>query len=128
MLKYVIDSHSWIEYFIDTEKGRKLAKTIESSDNEVFTSVISIAEICSIFKREGRDPLLAYKNIINLSTIHGISPEIARDAGIFHAEIRKRIKNFGMADCIILLTARKLNAKILTGDPHFKGFKEAVMI
>ncbi len=28
----------------------------------------------------------------------------------------------------VVFTAKKLGAKILTGDPHFKGFKEAVMI
>ena len=43
-------------------------------------------------------------------------------------EIRKKIKDFGLADVFVLLTARKLNAKIITGDPHFKGFKEAILI
>ena len=54
-----------------------------------------------------------------------IGEESARES---ETEIRKKIQNFGMADCVILLTARKLNAKIITGDLHFKGFKEAVMI
>lgn len=33
-----------------------------------------------------------------------------------------------MADAFVLLTARKLGAKVVTSDPHFKGFKEAVLI
>ena len=49
-------------------------------------------------------------------------------AGLLHAEMRKRIKDFGLVDSFILLAARELNAKILTGDPHFKNMKEAIMI
>jgi hypothetical protein len=33
-----------------------------------------------------------------------------------------------MLFAFVLQTARKLGAKIITGDPHFKGFKEAVLI
>jgi predicted nucleic acid-binding protein len=38
------------------------------------------------------------------------------------------MKDFGLADAYVLATARKLKSKILTGDPHFKGMKEAVLI
>jgi len=33
-----------------------------------------------------------------------------------------------MADIFVLLTARKLNAKVVTGDEDFRGLKEVVMI
>ena len=42
--------------------------------------------------------------------------------------MRKKFKDFGLIDSMILLTTRKLDAKILTGDPHFKGFKETIFI
>lgn len=128
MPKYVVDAYAWIEYFIKSEKGIKFGEVIESEENEIFTSIITIAEVSSISKRENRDVELAYKTITNLSKIFFIGTELAKEAGILHAETRKKIKDFGMANVVVLLTARKLDAKILTDDPHFKGFKEAILI
>lgn len=127
-MRYVIDSYAWIEYFNSSEKGSRVKKIVESQDNENFTSIITIAEVSSISKREGRDTELAYKILTNLSKIYFMSLEFSKEAGILHAEIRKKIKDFGLADAIVLLTARKLGAKIVTGDPHFKNFKEAILI
>lgn len=128
MHRYVIDSYAWIEYFIESKKGKIVGKIIESAENEIFTSIITIAEVSSVSKRENRDVELAYETIANLSKIFFINPQLAKEAGILHAETRKRVKDFGLADAFVLLTARKLGAKIVTGDPHFKGFKEAILI
>ena len=127
-MKYVIDAYAWIEYFIESGKGKKVKGLVESQDNEIFTSVITIAEVSSIGVREKRDVELGNKSILGLSSIYFINLELAREAGILHAEIRKKIKDFGLADTFVLLTARKLGAKVITGDSHFKGFKEAILI
>lgn len=127
-MNLVIDAYAWIEYFIESDKGKKVKRFVESPENEIFTSIITMAEVCSISKRKNRDVDLGYNAITNLSNIHFINLELAKEAGILHAEIRKKIKDFGLADALVLLTARKLGAKIITGDPHFKGFKEAILI
>ena len=127
-MKFVLDTFAWIEYFNGSESGKKVSELIESEENDIFSSIITIAEVSSILKRKEENIELGYQTIINLSKIYFINPEFAKEAGILHAETRKKIKDFGMADSIVLLTARKLGAKILTGDPHFKGFKEAVLI
>ena len=128
MPRFVIDAYAWIEYFLGSEKGIRIREIIEASNNEIFTSVITIAEVVSITKRENKYNEDIYNIINNLSTVYLIDPELAKETGLFHAEIRKKIKDFGMTDCVVLLTARKLNAKILTGDAHFKDFKEAILI
>lgn len=127
-MRCVIDAHAWIEYFIGSDKGNEVKKIVESENNEVFTSIITIAEVVSITKRENRDAEQKYLDMVNLSKIYGINLDLAKEAGILHAEVRKTIKDFGLADAIVLSTARKLGAKIVTGDPHFKGFKEAILI
>lgn len=127
-MKYVIDAHAWIEYFIESDKGKRVKEIVESEENEIFTSLITIAEVSSIGAREKRDVELGNKTITSLSGIYGISMEFAKEAGILHAENRKKIKDFGLADSFVLLAARKLSAKIITGDPHFKGFKDAILI
>jgi len=127
-MNYVIDAHAWIEYFIGSSKGIKVKKILESDGNEIFTSFITIAEVVSATKRGGRDANEKYRDMISLSKIIFLNSESCRDAGLIHAEIRKNIKDFGLADAFVLLTARKLGAKVVTGDPHFKGFKEAILI
>ena len=127
-MRYVIDAHAWIEYFIGSERGNKVKKILESNENEIFSSIITIAEVVSITKRENRDAEQKYIDIINLSKIFFLNTELAKEAGVLHAETKREIKDFGLADIFVLLTARKLGAKIVTGDPHFKGFKEAILI
>lgn len=127
-MKYVIDAYAWIEYFVESDKGKKVKEIIESRENEIFVSIITIAEVSSIAIRENRDVELGHKIILGLSHVYFINLELAKEAGILHAEIKKKIKDFGLADTFVLLTARKIGAKIVTGDPHFKGFKEAVLI
>ncbi|MEK6951883.1 MAG: PIN domain-containing protein [Nanoarchaeota archaeon] len=128
MSKYVIDTYAWVEYFIGSEKGERVKGYVESSENEIFTSIVTIAEITSITKRENRDAEKIYLKIMDLSNIYNLNKEFSKEVGLLHAEIKKKIKDFGLIDAFILLTARKLNAKIITGDPHFKGFKEVILI
>lgn len=128
MPNYVIDSYAWIEYFKGSEQGKQAKAIIDVSENEIFTSIVTIAEVSSILQKESKNVEEKYTDILNLSKIYFINSEFAKEAGILHAKIRKKIKDFGMADTIVLLTARKLAAKIVTGDPHFKSFKEAILI
>ena len=127
-MKIVFDTYAWIEYFKGSETGKKVNQILESQENEIFTSIMNIAEISSKLRRENSDVELPYKIITNLSKIFFINVEFTKEAGILHAEMRKKFKDFGLIDSMILLTTRKLDAKILTGDPHFKGFKEAILI
>ena len=63
-----------------------------------------------------------------LSSIIVINKEISILAGHIHFEAKKKNKDFGMLDAFVAATARKIGAKILTGDTDFRGFKEAVFI
>lgn len=128
MTDYILDAHAWIEYLIGSEKGEKINKIIEDPNNNIFTSLITLSEIISITKRENRDYEQAYKHMLYLSKLTGLSPEFSMEVGLLHADIKKRIKDFGLADTFVLAAARKLNAKVITGDKHFKGIKEAIII
>ena len=79
--------------------------------------------------REKMDINIALDAVTSLSVIEDVNnPYFSREVGVLHAEMRKKIRDFGLADAFVLATARKLNAKVLTGDSHFKNVKEAVMI
>ena len=127
-MKYLIDSWAWIEYLIVSSYGEKVRQIVENSENEIFTCILSIAEIMSMTKRENRDSDSAYNAIISLSQIYNINDELSKQAGLLHAEMRKIVKDFGLIDAFVLKGARELKAKIVTGDEHFRNVKEAILI
>ena len=128
MNRYVIDSYAWIEYVEGSEKGRIIESILLDESNEIYSHILTISEVVSRIKRKGMDAEIAFGAISSLSIIIHIDTDTAKSAGFLHAELRKTIKDFGLTDAFILDAARKMNAKILTGDPHFKNFKEAVIV
>jgi predicted nucleic acid-binding protein len=128
MTKYIVDSYAWIEYLAGTKSGLVAKKIIEIKDNVILTTSIVLAEVVSKVKREGLDAERAYQIISSLSKVLAIGTTNAKNAGILHAEIRRKIKNFGLADAFTLAVAQEQKARVLTGDAHFRNFKEAVMI
>ena len=128
MTKIVIDAYAWVEYLDGTEKGVAVRKIIEDHENDVYTCAVTIAELVSKFSRKNTDINIALNAIRTLSKIINIDAELSESAGKLHAEVRKRVKDFGLSDAYLLAAARKLQARILTGDAHFKNLKEAMMI
>ena len=68
------------------------------------------------------------KTIFSLSKIYNFDASFSKEAGILHAEIKKKYGDFGLVDAFVLLTSMKINAKIITSDKHFKNIKEAILI
>ena len=128
MSKYIVDAWAWVEYLKGSEFGAKVNEILNEEGNEVYTCAITLAEVISKTAREGRDTKVAYALLSGNSQIVGVNEELSVDAGLLHFEMRKTLKDFGIADAYVLATARKFKSKILTGDPHFKGVKEAILI
>ena len=126
-MKFIIDAYSWIEYLEGSKEGEKVYEILKS-DNEKFVLLITIAEVVSKVKRKKGNFILAYESIISNAKVIDITPKIAKEAGLFHAEIRKKQPSFGIVDAFLITTARFINAKVLTGDKHFKNFKEVMLI
>lgn len=101
---------------------------VEDGNNKIYTSVISVAGLVSQFARKNFDFNNVKSLILSLSSFYLIDFELAEEAGKLHAHLRKERKHIGLADALILLTAKKLNAKIVTGDEDFRGMKEVIMI
>jgi predicted nucleic acid-binding protein len=127
MTKHVIDAYAWIEYLDGSNSGKKVAAIIENND-EIYTCAMTLGEVVSKVARKGKDAKIAYDVLLSNSQIITVDDELSLQAGLIHCEMRKTIKDFGLADAYILATARKLKSKIVTGDPHFQGIKEAIMI
>ena len=128
-MKYdcVVDSYAWVEYFRGSARGAKARDYIES--RTVATSAITIAELQEKYLREKwRHFTEDLSFIMTRTTLIPVDRNIALAAGQIN-HLRKKIrKDWGMADSIVLATAKALSAGVLTGDPHFKDLSEAVLI
>ena len=91
------------------------------------TSVITIAELSEKYEREQRKFDEDFSFIISQTKIIELNTELSILAGKINNENKKKIKNWGMADSIILATAKIKNAKVVTGDEHFRNLN-SVMI
>ena len=123
--EYLIDSYAWIEYFRGTKKGEPAKELIETES--CATPSLVIAELVEKYKRENKEFEGDLDFVLSKTKIIDLDKEIAKDAGKINFENKKKIKNWGMADSIILATAKKLNAKVVTGDKHFEGL-DSVML
>lgn len=128
MNKYVVDAWAWIEYFKGSKQGSKVKELLDEDNSEVYTCAITLAEVISKVARENRDVKAARSLLASNSQIVSINEEFSFEAGLIHFEMRKTLKDFGLADAYVLATARKLESKVLTGDAHFKNIKEALII
>ena len=123
--EYVIDSYAWVEYFRGSEEGKAAKEYIENKN--CATPTIVIAELSEKYKRENKNFEDDFSFIISRTKITALNTEIALMAGEKNHENKKTIKNWGMSDSIILATAKMLNAKVVTGDEHFRNLN-AIMI
>ena len=125
--EYVIDSYAWIEYFRGTESGKKARAYVEG--DSAATSVLSLAELREKYLREGWPSFDADAAFITARTsVIPVDRQTALLAGEINHERKAAERGWGMADSIILATARTASAKVVTGDRHFKGLADAILL
>ena len=78
----VMDTYAWIEYFKGTAAGREVEKLIGDDNNSVYTSIITITEVSSIFKRENQNAEKICSIITEPPNKAGRSPPIKVTRGI----------------------------------------------
>lgn len=115
-----------MEYLDGSELGSRAKPVIETG--EAFTSIVSLAEVVSKVARERGESDIAFNSIVSLSKIISGDAVFAKNVGLLHADIKKTRPNFSLADAFVLQTAKSLNARVLTGDPDFKGIKEVELL
>jgi PIN domain nuclease of toxin-antitoxin system len=90
--------------------SRKLQKEVELGDETV----------------EGRLKRLEFINAT--SQVAELDFELAVTAGKTDLEMKKKAKGWGLADSIVLCTAKSIKGKVVTGDEHFRELKEVIFI
>ena len=129
-MRYIIDSYAWLEYFMGTEAGRGVKEIIDSEADEKLTPSICLAETyAKILKTEDEKKAELRREFIkSRSALVPLVEELAVEAAKIDVAMKKKVQGWGLADSIVLSTARNRKGKVVTGDLHFRGLAEAHMI
>jgi len=121
----LIDSYGWIEYFADGPLADRYVAFIEKADAETtVTPTIVLFEVYRKIKsmKGEQKALEAYAQMSRTKIVELTSLTSLKAADISIA------LNLGMADSIIVATARTYNAEILTSDEHLKSVEKVKFI
>jgi predicted nucleic acid-binding protein len=134
-MKIVVDAYAWIEIFLGSESGRRAKGIIEEAEN-VLTPGTVLAEVARKYTLAGVTAPTIRKRLATMleaSEPVDVNEEIALEAARATIQLEKRVATSGLRkpslfDGIVLASARQNDAKVLTGDEHFKGLPETVWV
>jgi predicted nucleic acid-binding protein len=125
--EFVIDSYAWLEYFRGSASGRVAKGYIEGG--AAATSAVTLAELREKYLKEKWESFEVDSDFLTTRTyLVPVEKTLALLAGEINHSRKKVVKDWGMADSLILATARNASAKVITGDRHFEGLAETIMI
>ncbi|MEM2896063.1 MAG: PIN domain-containing protein [Candidatus Bathyarchaeia archaeon] len=132
-MRIVIDTYAWIEFFLGSGKGEIVGEIFRKAE-EMYTPDVVLAELARKYLKEGvaeRRILERIGMIEDSSEVIFIDGSVAVEAAKCYFELLDRAKVRGinapsLFDAIILATARVFNARVVTGDEHFKELEETL--
>jgi predicted nucleic acid-binding protein len=125
---YLIDTYAWIEYFTGSKSGEKVKKIIEDEDNLILTPECCLAEIKGWAIRENVDFEELYSILRKVSNIRCILTQDWLEAATIRSELRKTKKGFGIIDALIIAQQKRVDCKVVSGDPHFEHLKDVIFV
>ncbi len=120
----LIDSWAWIEYW----KGGKLAEAAAryiDGDEESVVSTINLAEVY-LWVARSYDDTTAEEKVTTMEKRCHVIP-VERDVAVEAAKIKKK-ERLGLADSLILATARQVGGQVVTGDSDMKDLRDVVFL
>ena len=130
---FVMDTYAWVEYLLGSKAGAKARSYIESG--KALTPSVVLTELRRWFLREieeGRRierEMKAYFDFVeSTAEVVSLDADLALRAGETDFMMKKRIKNWPLADSIVYATAESRAAQVVSGDPHFRDLADVVFI
>jgi predicted nucleic acid-binding protein len=127
----IIDSFAWIEFLLGSPNEPRVREVVGTAEL-VITPDIVLAELARKLMRDGVAQRLVQRKLEDIGTLsHVVAVDGPVAIGVFAAdqELQKnakasRLGRPGLADALILSSARVFGGRVLTGDPHFRGLHE----
>ncbi len=126
MNKIFLDASAWIEYFLGTEKGKKISVLLEQ--HPVYTTGVVIAELCGKFVREKQPADGAVAAVRAIAMLLPVDYQVGYAAAHLLPAQRAKQPKFGLADALATASARIVDAQIITCDFDFSGLPNVTII
>lgn len=131
--QYVIDTYAWVEYLLGSSKGAIAKEYVEGGS--AFTPSIVIVELRKWYLKEieaGRrretEMQKHFEFLESRTQVLTLDSSLALKAGETDFTMKKRKRNWPIADSIVLASARSRSAYVVSGDPHFKNVEDVIFI
>ena len=126
MTLLVIDTSAWMEYFLGSALGKRVAEHVSS--NTLITPSIVLLELSYKAEHEQWEFERVFDFIKAKSRVFGIGEKMILNFGSLYNRAKATQKDFSLADAIILATALEEQAYLLTKDTHFKNFERVILL
>lgn len=124
----LLDTWAWWEILSASSTGDRLRRRyLEAPNRRVHTSAITVAELSiklAALGQSSRVPAIV-ASLRAFSELHDVTPEIAQAAGPLRSELRRRAPHAGLADALVLATAQRLAARLVSADAAFRRRRSA---
>jgi len=121
----LIDSWSWVEFFAGSKTGESVKSYVMDENQEIIISSINLAEIYRIALDRFDEKMAEKRRRAMITRCYLIS--VDEEIAIMGARFRHE-RDWGLGDALIYATAIREGAKVLTGDPHFKGLDDVIFL
>ena len=122
-----------MEYLLGSKAGAKAREYLERPG--AITPSIVLLELSKWYLREIAERRRTESEmqqglsfVESSSEIVPLDAGLARRAGEIDFLMKKRIRGWPVADSVIYATARSRSARVVTGDPHFKGLDDVIFL
>ncbi len=126
---YVLDSYALMAHFEDEAGGeqvRKILRAAQAGKTKLFLSVINLGELYyNTLRERGREQAEEAWFVTKQLPITIVDADT--DATLDAARL-KGAHSVAYADCFAAALGARKKAKVVTGDPEFRKFRDAVAI
>lgn len=119
--KVLVDSYGWIEFLMNGPLAEQYAKYLKQLDVLVTPSIVVYEVYKKIYRERGKEEATKVMAQMLRTQVVPLDEDLALAAA--EVSVARRLS---MADAIILATAQQYGVKVVTSDPHFQNFKEAI--
>ena len=112
----IVDSSGWLEYLKGSDRAKYYEEALADAENLIVPTIIFFEVFKKVLNERGRDVAIQVAVAMRTGIIISLDEVIAMEAAILSSE-----RKLPMADAIILATAQRHGAILLTQDVHFQG-------
>ena len=125
----LVDTWAWIEMMMGSEQGDRV-RTIILNNPDLFISILTIYELRYRIEqlKDSESAISIINQITEQVEVIPVDNQIAMLGGTIKLGQCQGKTKMGAVDCMILATARLHGLKILTGDKHFNGLEETIIL